>query len=84
MFSKEFLEILVEIVKSWQVIAVTIAMLIYLNIVSYVARSYHRPKVKRVKIKKEKAAAAAPVDAGPAVTDEGEGDSNEDLGLEEA
>lgn len=80
MFSSEYFELLKEILKSWHVIAVSIALVIYLYIVSYVARSYHRPRVKRVKIKKRPEKA---MEAGPEETEVG-GDSNDELGLEEA
>ena len=82
MFSKEVLELLKEVISSWQVIAITIALILYLNIVFYVSRAYHRPRVKlseRIKFKK-KAKAEAP--AGD--VEEAESDSNDDLGLEEA
>jgi hypothetical protein len=81
MFTKEFFELLTQIIKSWQVIAVSIALVLYLNIVSYAARSYRRPKVKKVKIKQKK---AEPLPAS--IPEEGESshDSNDELGLEEA
>jgi len=80
-FSKEFFELLTEILKSWQVIAITVVLVIYMYIVSYVARKHRRPiAIKKVKIaKKEKAAPAA---AGPEET-ESSLDSNDELGLEE-
>ena len=79
MFSKEFFELLTQIIKSWQVIAVTVALVIYINIVSAVARSYRRPRVKKEKVKKPKAEPV--VEANP---DGIESDSNDELGLEEA
>jgi len=77
------------VLTSWQVIVVTIAIVIYFSIVSYAARSHSRPrsaKKSRPKInlfkKKEKPAAAAPI-MGPETT---ESDENhvDDLGIEEA
>jgi hypothetical protein len=83
MFSKEFLELLTEIVKSWQVIAVTVALFIYLRIISSVAKAYRRPKFKIAKpAKMAKAAEPAIHEAGPEEISGG-GDSNEELGLEE-
>jgi hypothetical protein len=80
MFSSEFFELLKDIVKSWQVIAVTIVLALYLYIVSYVSRTYHRPRmVKKVKVKTKKAEPVA--ESGP---EEIESDSNDELGLEEA
>ncbi|MDR1868425.1 MAG: hypothetical protein LBQ82_00395 [Treponema sp.] len=82
MFSKEFLELFMQLIKSWQVLVVTVGLVIYVYLVSYVARSYHRPRVK--KVKKTKAKKAEPVqEAGPEET-EASGNSNDELGLEEA
>jgi hypothetical protein len=82
MFSKEVLALLTEVVTSWQVIAITVALVIYLNIVFYVARAYHRPRMKlseKIKFKKkDKAAAGAPEDVITSSSD------NDDLGLEES
>jgi hypothetical protein len=80
MFSKEFIDLLTQVIKSWQVIAVAIVFILYVKIVSYVGRGYHVPKRKRVRAKKEKAAPA------PAASHEesGGGSSNDELGLEEA
>ena len=81
MFSKEFLELLTEILKSWQVITITVVLIIYMYIVSYVSRTHRRPMaVKKEKIAKKKAELAS---AGPEET-ESSADSNEELGLEEA
>ncbi|MDR2942906.1 MAG: hypothetical protein LBV17_09975 [Treponema sp.] len=82
MFTKEFLEVLKQIIKSWQVIAAAVAVLLYINIVSYVSRSYHpprRPREKKIKMKAEK---TEPVP--DAVQEEDESNSNDELGLEEA
>jgi hypothetical protein len=55
MFSKELTELLIQVVQSWQVIAVTIALVLFMYLVGYVARSYHRPRsVSRSKPKKVK------------------------------
>jgi len=79
---------LVELVKkvlmSWQVIAVTVAIVIYFFIVSYTARTYHRPKSSKkpkVKTPKKKKDENAPIldsseNAGSS--------SNDELGIEEA
>jgi hypothetical protein len=80
MFSKEVFHLLVQVIKSWQVIAVTIAIVLYMSLVSYVARAYHRPRaVSKSKTKKNKAEAAGPEE----VTASGSS-TNEALGLEEA
>jgi hypothetical protein len=77
-FSKEFLEVFKQVIFSWQVIAVTAVLLIYFKIVSYAAQSYHKPRVKKEKVKKSK---PEPVQ-GPEEAETG-GSSNEELGLEE-
>jgi hypothetical protein len=80
MFSKEFLDLLTQIIKSWQVIAVAIVFILYTKIVSYVGRGYSITRRKRVKAKKEKPAPMP--SAGP--EESGGGSSNDELGLEEA
>jgi flagellar biosynthesis/type III secretory pathway M-ring protein FliF/YscJ len=83
MFSKEFFELFTQIIKSWQVIAVSVVLIVYLYIVSYVSRSYHRPRVKKAKAPKVKKAEAAAA-KGPEETKSSEsGNTNEELGLEE-
>ena len=78
MFSKEVFDLLLQVIKSWQVIAVTIAIVLYMSLVSYVARSYHRPRASRSKPRKKKA------EAGPEEVTSTGTDTNEELGLEEA
>ena len=80
MFSGSTVELLKQVISSWQVIAVTIALVLYMQIVFYAARSYHRPKVKKVKIKTKKIKPEA--EAGPEEA-EGGSSSNDELGLEE-
>jgi hypothetical protein len=45
-FSKELIDLIVRVVTSWQVIAVTLAIVVYVAIVSNVARLYRsaRPR----------------------------------------
>jgi hypothetical protein len=78
MFSKELWNFLIQVISSWQIILVTVVLILYFTLVSYVARVYHPSRIsdfsfnsKPKKIKKEK----TPVEAVP------EGD--DDLGLEE-
>jgi len=59
MFSKEVMVYLGKLLSSWQVIAITLALLIYFKLVFYVAnarrtRSYDFSSTARVKQKKEK------------------------------
>jgi hypothetical protein len=75
-FSKELIDLIVRVITSWQVIAVTLGIVAYAAIVSNVARLYRnsRPKPRArnnlVKRKKEKAAPEAD-----------ETDETDDLGL---
>ena len=79
MYPGGIIALLKEVITSWQVIAVTIAIILYLQIVFYAAKSYHRPRVKKIRLKRSKPEPAA---AGPEETEAGV-DSNEELGLEE-
>ncbi|MDR0597344.1 MAG: hypothetical protein LBG14_02440 [Treponema sp.] len=51
MFSKELTSLIISVLTSWQVIAVTLGIAVYIAIVSNAARLYHsaRPKQPRVK-----------------------------------
>jgi hypothetical protein len=44
MFSGELMGILKQVVTSWQVITVSVALVLYMFLVSYVARTYKRPR----------------------------------------
>jgi len=81
MESVSVFELIKQVLSSWQVIAVTIALILYLKIVFYAARSYHRPRVlKKINFRRKKSKPEA------AVLDESLPDSNpnDELGLEEA
>ena len=74
MFNAELRQMLAEVLTSWQVIAVTIFILIYITIVRRVANIYlikKRPGAgRKIKVKQEKADIPAPSDS-------------DDLGIEE-
>jgi hypothetical protein len=54
MFSKELTDLLFQVIKSWQVIAVAIVLILYMSLVSYAARAHHKPtSVSRIKPKKK-------------------------------
>ena len=56
MFSNGLTELVLLVIKSWQVLAVTAALILYMYLVSFVSRTYHRPHfVSRSKPKKVKA-----------------------------
>jgi hypothetical protein len=82
MYQNSIFEMLKNVISSWQVIVVTVALVLYIYIVNYVARSYHRPRmIKKISFKRKPKPAADAV-----ITDESNdsSNSNEDLGLEEA
>jgi hypothetical protein len=55
MFSGELRNLLFQVIKSWQVIAVTIVLVLYMSLVSYAARAHHKPaSVSKTKPKKKK------------------------------
>ena len=77
-------ELIKQVFSSWQVIAVTIAVILYLNLVFYVARKHHRPlKIHRISIKKKNKPVAEEISSGPEEAGSGR-NANEELGLEEA
>jgi hypothetical protein len=84
MFSKEVIALLIDVITSWQVIAVTIGVVLYMSLVSFVAQTYRRPRaisLSPAKPKKKKKEAAA---AAPAGETESEDEINDELGLEES
>ena len=78
MFSEEVRSLLAQVLTSWQVLAVTVVIIIYIFLINYVARTHHRsigfsmPKIKRKKTPK------AQVPAGPEAAAD-----DDDLGLED-
>jgi len=65
MFSEELKSLLIQVVKSWQVIAVTVVLVLYISLVNYAARAHKKPafvsKIKpKKKEKKEKPKKEAP------------------------
>jgi hypothetical protein len=83
MISAELLPLLLKVISSWQVIVVTIAVILYFSLVSFVARasrsqygaSIHSGVKSSLKKKKNKST--------PAVVETTEEDTNDELGLEE-
>jgi hypothetical protein len=84
MFHEGIISLLVKVVKSWQVLFITAALIVYFMLVTYVARLYHKPRNPLFggggKPKKEKPAAAAAA-AKQAVAETSTAD--DDLGLEQ-
>jgi hypothetical protein len=77
MISKDMMDLIIQVIKSWQVIAVTITIVLYIFLVNYVARLYHRPRsVSKSKPQKAKVT-KAPKEAAK------KQDGNAELGLVE-
>jgi len=82
MFSKEVLELLKQVILSWQVLVVTIALVLYIFVVNYVARRYHAPrKMKKISFNFKKAKPAA--NAAGTEDEITTSHDDDDLGLEE-
>jgi hypothetical protein len=78
MFSAELGRLLIQVITSWQVLAVTAAVILYMALVSYVANPNRRTSRHPIAALKPKAAPAATRAAEKElVTDD------ENLGLEE-
>jgi hypothetical protein len=59
-FSKELIDLLIQVVKSWEVIAVTVALVLYMLLISYVTRNRRRHSLKFSAPRKPKKEAAEP------------------------
>jgi hypothetical protein len=70
MFKGEVFFFFCKVLTSWQVIAVSIALILFLNLVFYTARAYHSPRVKKVKIKKQKPEALPLPESEPEIIEE--------------
>ena len=78
-------DLLLHVVSSWQVIVVTVGIILYLNIVFYVARSYRTPRikslVKQISVKRKNSKGTSATE-GPETLPSGS-NVNDELGLEE-
>ncbi|MCL2722504.1 MAG: hypothetical protein FWD47_14330 [Treponema sp.] len=84
MESLSVFDVIKQVLTSWQVIVITIVIFLYIQIVNYVSRRYHRPRsMKKIKInifkKKDKSSELSSTDDMLPGSS-----SNDDLGLEEA
>ena len=79
MFNEEVRSLLAQVITSWQVLVVTVVLIIYVFLVNYVARTHHSGsrRISMPKIKKTKASKAAAPAAPEAASDD------DDLGLDE-
>jgi len=78
MFNEELRGIIWEVITSWQVIAITFVIIIYITIVKKVARTYRSGKVSVKMPKMPKAPKAAPA-PGPLISESDNLDEAEDL-----
>ena len=76
MFSAEIRSLLFQVITSWQILAVTVVLVLYFVMVSYVANIYHRRPRKSAPLPKKKAAKSNEPE-GPVVS------ATDELGLEE-
>jgi hypothetical protein len=71
MFSDELRNLLFQVIKSWQVIAVSIALVLYMSLVSYAAREHHKPaSVSKTKPKKKEKSKPAPKESNDEITEQ--------------
>ena len=66
MINGELRELILQVIKSWQVIVVTVAVLLYILLVNYVSRNHYRARSSSTRLpkpKKVKAQAPAPEEA---------------------
>jgi len=70
MFSEDLKTVIFQVIKSWQVIAVSVTLVLYMSLVGYAARAHHKPafvsKIKPRKKDKSKAGEKPAADAAPA------------------
>jgi len=80
MFSAEIRSLIVQVISSWQVLTVTVVIILYFFLVSYVASVYHRrPRKAPLPKNKNKNKKQAEEQAEEPVLDE-----SDELGLEES
>jgi len=73
MFSDELKNLLFQVIKSWQVIAVSIAVVLYLSLVGYASRAHNKPAfVSKIKPKKKEKKEKPKNEKPDAKTPEGE------------
>ncbi|MCL2801251.1 MAG: hypothetical protein FWD28_05795 [Treponema sp.] len=77
-------EIIKQVFSSWQVIVVTLIILLYIHLVTHVSKRYRRPRVKMKKIKLFNKKAVQSNTVNETLEELPGSDSNDELGLEEA
>jgi len=81
MFSAEVRKLLAEVITSWQVLAVTVILVVYIFLVNYVAALHHRRHFPMPKVKKNKKVARED-SAHPEVSKDSAASETDELGLE--
>jgi len=80
MFNAEMRKLLIEVISSWQVLAVTVVLILYVFLVNSVARIYRRSRRSRESFMPK----AKPDNLPPPAPSETASDADDDeLGLEE-
>ncbi|MDR3336694.1 MAG: hypothetical protein LBT16_05765 [Treponema sp.] len=75
-------DMLIQVITSWQVIFITVVVILYLFLVSYVAKLYHKARMPKSSGKKSRKKASSGIEGAaeePALKAEG----NEEIILEE-
>jgi len=80
MFTEEIRTMLVQVLTSWQVLAVTVLLVLYLSLVNYVARARRRISSKSSKLKRKKKAAKVKFNSAPEIVSDDDGLGLEDTG----
>jgi hypothetical protein len=51
MLKEEIFQVMSQVLTSWQVIVVSIVLILFLNLVFYAARAYHSPRASKINVK---------------------------------
>jgi hypothetical protein len=78
LFSKELTSLIIDVITSWQTLAITLGIVVYIAIVNNVARLYRSNRPKSSRIKKPKKEKKAKKETEPVETVD-----MDDLGLED-
>ena len=76
MFSEELRNLLIQVITSWQVLAVTVVLVLYVFLINYVSRSYYRRRSRSPVAKVKTRVKSEPPKVPPP-------EESDDLGLEE-
>jgi hypothetical protein len=75
----EVMDMLLQLIATWQVIAVTVVVILYFSLVFYVAKLHRRARPPSVPKKKKKKAETVPAPEAAEI----EGDASRNAGIEE-